>query len=329
MKKLYAFSMALFLGSLIAVTAQNLNNTGFENWENYGSATEEPNDWNSFKTASGPLTTFAAQQIKRSDVVRPGTTGIYSAVIWSRSTMGIVANGNMTTGQINMGNVVPTNQDNYNITRTADPLFSEAFTASPDSVVFWAKFVPASGNNTDSARMRAVIHDAYDYRDPTTSDPSAPNHVVAQATLNFAKTDGQWARKAVAFDNSGPASTRAFMYLTFTTNMTPGGGSGGDSLYVDDLEMIYGSISILEPSFTDAFAVYAAEGQLVVRLHFETAAQTDIAIYNMAGQRVLGTQKRLASATETFDLSNLEQGIYIVDVQRPGGVRHTQKFAVR
>ncbi len=329
MKKLYALLIAAAVSGLMTANAQTVNNSGFENWENVGTDTEEPISWNSFKTAQGALTTFAQKQMVRSTVVRPGTTGQYSALLWSRSTMGIIANGNVTTGRINMGNVVPSSNDNYNISLTGDTLFSEVMNAVPDSIAFWVRFKPASGNTTDSGRMHAVIHDNYDYRDPNAGDPNAAQHIVAQATGHFAKTDGLWIRQAVPFV-AGPASTPLFILITFTTNKTPGGGSGGDSLYIDDIEMIYNSISINEPDNAGEFRVYtdASSGQLILNLNFDAAAGTLMRIYNINGQLVMQREKSMDRATEIFDLSTLGRGIYVVDVQRADGRRFSQKFSV-
>lgn len=324
--KLFILASACTLG----VMAQNVNNADFENWENLGAVTEEPNDWNSFKSAQGALTAFSAQQIKRSDVISPASNGMYSCVIWSRSTMSIIANGNVTTGRINMGNILPTHQDNYNISLTTDPLFSEAFTTIPDSIVFWVKFVPASGNTTDSARMRTVIHDAYDYRDPSASDANAPQHIVAATTCHFAKTDGLWVRKAVAIDSTGPATTPAFILMTFTTNKTAGGGSGGDSLYIDDIEMIYNPTGTGEILKAENPLVYVdPAGQLLyINTNFEHLLSTSVSVYNISGQLVTSLQKDIDAGTETMDVSAVSSGIYFIELLRADGFRFTRKLMI-
>ena len=45
------------------------------------------------------------------------SNGMYSARVYSKSTLGIVANGNLTLGRINMGSSTPSSPDNYNFTR--------------------------------------------------------------------------------------------------------------------------------------------------------------------------------------------------------------------
>lgn len=223
--------------SFVQAQTPQVNNGGFENWTNLGGSSEEPTDWNSFMTASGGLSGFAAQQIRRSVGHRPGSTGSYSAIIWSKSTLGVNANGNFTTGQVNMGSSTPSNSSNYNWTNTGDANFSETLGARPDSIEFWIKYKP--GNSGDLGRVNAVIHDSYNYRDPSGSDANSPNHVVGSAALNFSTTSNQWVRKCLPFTYSGPATNPDYILVTFTTCMTPGGCSDHDSLYVDDLRLIY------------------------------------------------------------------------------------------
>jgi hypothetical protein len=234
---IFAGLFLLGIGGISNAQTQ-INNGGFENWDNFGTDNVEPTNWNSFMTADAgfPMSLGKAKRVDRSTVKRPGSTGTYSAVIWSTSTMSVIANGNLTTGKVNMGSFPPGNSANYNFTKRSDANHYHAFTSHPDSIVFWTKFKPSS-NGTEQARVHAVIHDNYDLRDP--ADGGSAPYIVGDATLNFSKTNGLWVRKSVPFVYSGPASTPAYILISLTTNMTPGGGSAGDSLYIDDMMVIY------------------------------------------------------------------------------------------
>jgi hypothetical protein len=223
-------------GNAITPTPQ-VNNNGFEYWTNYGAVNEEPTEWNSFKTASGVLAAYGSQQIKRSTQIRPGSDGSYSCVIWSKSILSVVANGLVTTGQINMGSMSAADTANYNATHIALPEFSETLGGHPDSLAVWVRFKPATVGGTDSARVRAAIHDTYDLRDPLNA-ASTP-HIVGDATKNFPATNNLWKRLSIPFKYTGPATSPNYVLISLTTNKTPGSGSGGDSLYVDDLSLIY------------------------------------------------------------------------------------------
>ncbi|MES2799567.1 MAG: Ig-like domain-containing protein [Bacteroidota bacterium] len=237
MKKQILILSALLTSSL-SFSQTQIGNSDFELWQNLGADTEEPTNWNSFMTASGGLTGFAAQQLERSTSVRPGSTGSYSARIWSRdAAFGIVANGNMTLGRVNMGNSSATNAANYNYSITADGNFSEALTDQPDSIVFWVKYNAANGGS--EARVSAALHDTYDYKDGYNVDAASAPHKVAEAILNFSPTGGNWVRKSIPWSYVGPASVNTFILITFTSNKTPGGGNINDEVFIDDLQLVY------------------------------------------------------------------------------------------
>lgn len=237
MKRL--FYTVLAITTSISLNAQTqIGNSGFENWETV-SGGSEPTNWNSFLTAGGSMASFAANQLQESTDVRTGATGTKSVRLNSRSVLGIVANGTITLGKINMGSSSPSNASNYNATVTSDVKFSEAITTLPDSIVFWTKFIPNGGNG--NARIAATIHDNYNYRDP--EDAAAATHVVAKAILNYPKTNSLWVRKSVPFVYTGPAASVNFILLTFTTNETPGGGDANDYVWIDDVELIYNPVT--------------------------------------------------------------------------------------
>lgn len=242
MRKNLLFTAVIALCGFVGLHAQTqIPNSNFELWENVGSNTEEPNDWNGLKTGSGSLAGLAPKTIQRSTTIRPGTTGQYSARAFTVNSFGTNANGNLTVGRVNAASTTPTNSSNYNYTVTNDAAFNATMTDWPDSLVFWAKYNPAS--QSSQARVRAVIHDNYSYRDPSASDVNSPSHVVANATLNFSSNNNVWQRISVPFDYSGPATVPAFFLITFTSNMTAGGGSAGDEVFIDDMSLIYNPVT--------------------------------------------------------------------------------------
>ncbi|MFW5805908.1 MAG: T9SS type A sorting domain-containing protein [Bacteroidales bacterium] len=225
-----------------------LPNGGFEVWDGSGTD-DEPTSWNGFPSAQCDLSgmaalgceTATATRHAKSTDSRPGSSGNYSCQIFATkvSILGseIIANGNITTGQIRIGSTTATDPENYNITRISDNNFRQPLNAKPDSIVFWAKFMCPS--SSQQARVNAVIHDNYSYRDPSGSDPSAPNHRVAVAEKNFSRSDQDWHRYSVPFDYNYPASNPAYILISCTTNKDAGEGSENDYLYIDDMSLIY------------------------------------------------------------------------------------------
>jgi hypothetical protein len=224
-----------------------LPNGGFELWNGNGSD-DEPKHWNGFPSAKcdiniGCNLATSTRHAKSTDT-RPGSTGEYSCKIFATEInilgKSITANGTLSTGRIRVGSSNTSSFENYNFTLTSNPRFNQPLHAMPDSIRFWAKFV--CSDSKQEARMNAVVHDNYDYRDPQVSDVNAKDHVVGRATLNFPNNNNEWKLYSIPFnynDTYYPATSPAYILLTFTTNKEPGGGSKNDALYIDDVELIY------------------------------------------------------------------------------------------
>jgi PKD repeat protein len=228
--------------SLLALTIQasaqtQIGNSNFEAWETSTSELAEPVNWNSFKTASGTFSSFSGKQMNKSTSVRPGSTGNFSVRIWTRDASLALANGNMTCGQIVMGNTSPTSSSNHNKTVLGDANFSENFTATtPDSLVVWVKYKPIN-TTAHTARVSCAIHTNAAYRDPNDLGSTTLTKAVAQ--LNFPYSGGNWQRLSIPFSNVNASLTSAYIITTFTSCSVAGGGSENDTLYVDDMELIY------------------------------------------------------------------------------------------
>lgn len=252
-------SLSLLTLTLQASAQTQVGNSNFEGWgSNSGTISGlKPTNWNSFEGASGSaflIGAYGNSTLGRSTQVRPGSTGIYAAKIWSKTIFGVVANGNMTLGKINMGSSTANDPSNYNATVTGDANFSEAFTDSPDSLVVWVRFYAASASS--QARVSAVIHTNTNFKDP--NDVTGVN-VVAKAINNFTSGGAVWKRLSVPFDyNPSPSGPAAYVIATFTTNATPGGGANNDSLIVDDMELVY----VPKANFTSTATTICAGGNV-------------------------------------------------------------------
>ncbi|MGL4293724.1 MAG: MBG domain-containing protein [Bacteroidales bacterium] len=257
------------------VTAQEqLKNSDFEQWEKRSQVTiwvsggpavgKEPYNWNSFLTACSSysptptLFMFGQDQLQRSQDVRPGSKGINSAYLFSTEIMGIVANGNLTTGSIHMGSMSATNELNYNFTDLREGIIENkdalpydptehraTFTGRPDSVVVWSKFIPLeeskpSGETTvfNEAQLSFILHDAVTYKEPHATEAEREAALVAETYITTPATKNQWVcfSKALEYHKTIQPS---YLLASFTTNKIPGSGRGGDQLWVDDMRFIY------------------------------------------------------------------------------------------
>ena len=236
---LTSFFAALALSLSAQTGAFQVNNSGFETWKDVN----EPGDgWYSFVSANtsglGLLGSVAKNSSKKNTVKIEGRTG-NAVLLKSSSIWGTKANGNLTTGCINMGSRTPANKANYNYTNRSG-VNSCLFAGRPDSLVFYAKFKRGQGgNDTYTGRCHAVLHGDIDYKDPHETEENKAKYLIAETTIYSTVTD-EWTRYAGAFTYTGTTAEKMYMLASFTTNETPG-ASYNDEFSIDDVQFIYNS----------------------------------------------------------------------------------------
>ncbi len=217
----------------MTATAQfQIQNPGFEEWENEGTDLIEPTHWNSFKTASGGMNNMGGLQIAKSDDVHSGNA---SARIFARNVMfGIIAQGNLTTGCINMGSATATDANgNYNFTNEDDANFHQKFTGRPDAMRVWVKASCAY-----SAGASCNLHTAGYFQDPAGNTITAT--LIAKANTSEIASSDDWQEVVIPFEYDVTDGTRpAYALVTLTTSGTPGQGKAADQMLVDDVEFLY------------------------------------------------------------------------------------------
>ena len=222
-----------------------IGNGDFEDWRGVTSSNHAPDNWNSFETGEGSLAGLSsAQQVQMAEDARPGSNGFYCADLWSRSVLGVVAQGNLTTGCINAGSASASDKANYNYSKTSDSKKSETLSKIPTAIRFWAKFVPAKVNSAHpNAHMETVIHDNYDYitySSASYESDAEKSHVIARARKDFPTTNGEWVEFTVPFEKTNNAANgQLYIIVNIATNADPGQGQAGDHLYIDDIELLY------------------------------------------------------------------------------------------
>ncbi len=218
----------------------------------------EPLGWHGYATIAGSIGSLgrSATKLVASDDVHEGSTGSQSVCVVATSTLGIIANGIMTNGQVYSGSMTPSDgAGNYNFsdqtnggdtdTYYDNSQFYTPFTGRPDYMNVWLKFVPADEDN-GNARVSVYLHkDGTVMYDPT-DNVEDMSIVVAHAEESIPANDGAWTQYSIPFDYDGDgqydgAATPALILATFSTNETPGAGAANDCLYIDEIEMVYNS----------------------------------------------------------------------------------------
>lgn len=264
-------TIALLACAASAMAQYQLPNSDFESdfveackrTKTFANATyTEPLYWHGYGSIDASYTNDAGRdntKLVASDDVRKGATGEKSVCVKATSILGIVANGVMTTGRIYTHSTTATDAaQNYNysdpsfvpstetvksgalkftLTFPGNTQYAQTFTGKPDAFTAWVKYVPK--NTSDNASVNAVIHTNARYQDPEATDYKAVK-VAAAKDDAIAYNNGEWQQLDIPFDYSvGTGTTPAYILVTFTTNKTPGGGSNGDALYIDDIAMVY------------------------------------------------------------------------------------------
>ena len=245
------------LGQVIDVKFENVGthfqmpNSDFETWSTKNNA---PKNWHGFESVTGKFSSTANKGVKlrSSSNVRPGSTGKTSAVVTCTKVLTVIANGTMTNGRLAAGSMSakdPANHSETNLSSTDkdanDDPFATPMYAKPDSVKFWMRFTQAQAQASNPyAAFNAVITDSTYYQDP--EDKVYTNKVAVAAPNKADMTVGDWRLVSCPFDYASYAANGAeakAILMTFSTNATPGKGSFvnnvADSVYVDDLELVY------------------------------------------------------------------------------------------
>lgn len=290
-----------------------IKNSDFETWT---ASSGEAVNWHSFKSASGTLAGAASSTFGKSTDVRPGSKGKYSAIATSNSTFGIVANGTMTNGQLNAGNMSAANTSNHSHmdkTSTAtdkdgNPFYTPLL-AQPDSVNVWIKFSQGTANKSyPYCTISAIVYDdtstpgATYYQDP--EDKTYAN-VVARAKKSDIVVSG-WNQYSIPFtpDAKTTANKSADAILvTASTNATPGKGSKGDQILLDDLELVYAA---------DIKSVKYKDGQITFQNHQATYATTVAAAPIAADFTVEHIGASAVSGVQVVELANCYMAYIVV-----------------
>ena len=292
MKNLHIiFGLLIFNGTL----AQQLENSGFEQWENVGAGEEEPLSWSSTKTSdNSSLNALAPQVISRTTDAH---TGSYSAKLVNKNVpfVNVVANGIVTNGIIH----TTTNpQDSYVYTDVNSSNHSLPFTSYPDSVVGWYKYTP-QGN--DFGNIQVLLHGSYGQLpiDASTS-------VIALADFDFS-ANSNWTRFSTPFIYYPTIHNPAYILCNISAGDSTQAVANSE-LKIDDLELIYNSTQISNEK-TNLLHVTYINGLLQFS---NVVKEINYAIYNVQGQ--LMNKGKIDGNNKNVNMP-LKSGIYFISAQ--------------
>ncbi|MEG1718094.1 MAG: InlB B-repeat-containing protein [Bacteroidales bacterium] len=334
---MYFKSLSVYIGLILlyffstpSSLAQNQNGTqqlinrGFEYFDNEGGDNIEPQGWNSFMSAVGSMANMGkGKRLSKENGARPQGKGQYVLRIYSSDIMGLIANGNVTTGRINMGSMTPTNAANHNFTDRGSAGFNTPFTSVPDSLVLWVKFKPK--NSGDLAQIHALVHNNTDAKDPGTNMST----VVAEALCQPSATGNNWKRISVPFIRTNNTNDAQYILVSFTTNKTPGGGNGGDEVFFDDLLFVYNPTLEIGKLASSSFTILN-EGNTPIEISFTitgTMSPNNLSEDNVVIAELSDKNGSFASPIELGRLTTNESGT--INGQIPKGTPMGNQYRIR
>ena len=207
-------------------------NSDFEEWASDNSLSSS---WNSFDTAAGLWASFASMSPmpQKIDGYEGNGVRIVSKDLWVA-----YANGNMTTGHINMGNTNPTDASNFNFTDRTDINGNLPFAGTPDAFEVYARFTPGTAKAEGTAlqgRVQLILHGDVAYHDPEVDTQSDAK--IASANVLIPETK-EWTKYTGEFEYTGNKFDTQYLLASATTNPVPG-ASKDDQLDLDNLKLIY------------------------------------------------------------------------------------------
>lgn len=289
---------------------QQLQNPGFEYWEDSGTAEFEPINWSSLKTGdamSGMAPTVLTREAGRSE------TGDWAIQLEVKDMIFVTANGIVTNGRIHADS---NPNEGYVYTIANTPKWHTEFSDRPDSLVGWYKFEPVSG---DSGKIEIVLHTGTEARLPRNAATTA--NEVGNVRYDFVTPQTSWTRFSQPFKYYGTENPEYVLTTIAAGDSTI--SKVGTKLWIDDLELIYNeedtSVSTQENDLEE-LAVNGSFGYLYFEVENEDKIEYQVA--DVTGKVI---QAGRAQAKTPF---SHESGIYFIRVKTRNGV-FTKKLFIQ
>lgn len=286
--------------AFIANGQQQIENPGFETWEEigFGPDTLEPVQWNSLKSSDGGFLINKVIPVTMEQST-DAHSGMYSVKLVNDTILGMVAPGTMTNGRVH-ATLPPSAAYVYTIDSMPD--FNTSFTDLPDSLDVWAKFFPITG---DIGHIIAVLHTDT----AKIADPDQTNW-VAVATIDFTEETTDWTKFSAPFVYLNSDTPEYILFAIYAGDAQ--NALLGSALYLDDFELIYHNTSIddkLDPNID----LYFSGNNLIIKGNNDSDENSTIEILDLSG-RVLFS-KQINDIISVRIPVDLPKGIYICRIQ--------------
>jgi len=295
----FLFLLILSTNTIFAQTT--IPNSGFESWIN-----GNPEFWDtSNKNILGTIFNGVRQ-----DTISPqqgNSAAMVATTIKVVGTFPVTLPGMLTLGEIKIDYI------NQSGTVTAGIPFS----GRPDELKGYYKYNPTAG---DSCFIGIMI----------TKWDGSQNDTIAEAEFFKSSKVQSWTEFIIPIDYSTtdtPDSMNIFAASSDITNLLAVLGS---TLWLDNLSLDYGGVSVIDLALNENFSVYPDESRenLIISLNFAEECKTSISLYTVDGKLLYHITKNIHNSNENINIASLPAGIYLVDVRTTNGKRYTQKVGI-
>nr|NQU91536.1 T9SS type A sorting domain-containing protein [Bacteroidota bacterium] len=312
MKKALLFGMVAIVITTI-LSGQQVQNPGFEDWEDAGTVIDEPVNWSSIKTSDGGdwINDYAPVVWGQSNDAH---TGNYSVELINVQTI-VLATGTITNGRVH-AEVVPSAGFVY--TDPTDERWHTVLTGRPDSVAIWVKYAP---QGMDTAQVQVLLHKGDGSLPPK---PENQANMVGFAQINVTGTVGTWTRYVIPFTYYNEDNPEYILII-----LTAGAGLQaieGSKAWYDDMELIYGPSGIGEITSREILIYASGSTVLLDKLPQNYLNDATMEILNLNGSVIFSTP--VTTNKVNINRDHLPQGLYLVRIWGRE-TSHTQKIYLK
>ena len=312
MKKVLRSFFLIFIALPFIGFSQQLENGGFELWEDAGTVKDEPVDWSTIKTSDDPgISSLAPVTFDRSEDAHSGS---YSLKLYNISVFGLVATGAITNGRFHATFNL---DESYSYTQQDDARWHTVFPYRPDSLVGWFKFFP---KEDDRAQFKVILH-VDECKLP--ENGTFPNWVgMAVYVTEPGVTYDAWTRFSVPFDYYNDNIPEYELTVLNSGDSTTAVDSSW--LLVDDLEVIYGPQGINEQRTAEPFLYMSGNKLVISMIKEEEYLGQWVYLIDITGQTVLSVK---LESGELILPENLLPGAYVA-VLKGKSRQYSQKVLI-
>lgn len=295
MKKIFTLFIVLILG--YPVDAQQLANSGFENWTTSGGGTATPDGWSSWEKAIGAPMGLATKDTSDKK------EGLASVKIITDSVLA-GSKKRLIPGFVYSGT---------NLYAPPTPLqfFEGAFTGKPDTLFFWYKYAPAA-NDTAVVNITA----------------SGASGTLLNGAALLTGTSGNWVYTYLLLTPNYAAGTVDSFGLLFSSSK--GQGIQGSVLHVDGIRLGYVAVAptgIQSVKNEIQISLYPNPvSTLITVISSKVIDWADFVVTDVSGKVVLNDV--LIGNTSTLNCSELQNGTYFYAVKSENTVLHRGSFVI-